>query len=170
VISICKKLYNAGTSVIWAIWKSPVGAHLREVLLYYQKCLWIREVSLPSKHSSIVDTLSSLGQVQRTGAHYELSLANELKCFLIREKTLPPDHQDIGKSLCNIADCYNYLNKLQLALDYYKRALEVYKQCLPSWHEIDGIQNGLLNNFQKNLKRIKLKNSKFNCNRTKMLT
>jgi tetratricopeptide (TPR) repeat protein len=34
-----------------------------------------------------------------------------------------------------IADCYNYLNKLQLALDYYKRALEVYKQCLPSWHD-----------------------------------
>ncbi len=34
VMDICKNPYNAGTSVKWGIWKSPVGAHLREVLLY----------------------------------------------------------------------------------------------------------------------------------------
>jgi hypothetical protein len=53
----------------------------------------------------------------------------------MREKTLPPDDEDIGKSLCDIGYCYNWLHKLPLALDYFKRALEVYKQCLPSWHD-----------------------------------
>jgi tetratricopeptide (TPR) repeat protein len=102
---------------------------------YYQRCLWIREASLPPDDSSIIDTLTILCGLQRTGGQFELALANELKCFLIREKILPPDHQDIGKSLCNIGDCYNYMNKLSLALDYYKRALDIYKQCLPHWDD-----------------------------------
>jgi tetratricopeptide (TPR) repeat protein len=63
-----------------------------------------------------------------------LSLAYELKCFSIREKVLPPDDQSIGKSLSRIGLCYEQLNQLNQALDYYKRALGVYEQCLPLLH------------------------------------
>ncbi|CAF0928872.1 unnamed protein product [Adineta steineri] len=60
---------------------------------------------------------------------YESSLAYELNCLLMREKVLPPNHQDIGKSLNDIGLCYEHLNQHKLAIDYYKRALFVYKQC-----------------------------------------
>jgi tetratricopeptide (TPR) repeat protein len=52
----------------------------------------------------------------------------------VREKVLPPDHQDIGKSLAKIGECYKHLNQYKMALDYYKRALIVYEQCLPFGH------------------------------------
>ncbi|CAF0816940.1 unnamed protein product [Adineta steineri] len=48
----------------------------------------------------------------------------------MREKVLPPSHQDIGECLNNIGLCYEHLNRRKLALDYYKRALVVYEQCL----------------------------------------
>jgi hypothetical protein len=43
VIDSCK-LYNAGTSLIREILKSPVGAHLREVLLYSHICMRVAVV------------------------------------------------------------------------------------------------------------------------------
>ena len=55
-----------------------------------------------------------------------------MKSFLIGEQVLPPNHQDIGKSLANIGECYEHLNQRKVELDYYKRALIVYEQCLPS--------------------------------------
>ncbi|CAF4343138.1 unnamed protein product, partial [Rotaria sordida] len=58
----------------------------------------------------------------------------ELNCFLLREKDLPPVHQDIGESLFKTGKRYYHLHQHKLALDYYKRALIVYKQCLPSGH------------------------------------
>ncbi len=61
-------------------------------------------------------------------------MAYELKCFSIREKVLPPDDQNIGISLFKIGECYEQLNQLNLALDYYKRALVVHEQCFPFTH------------------------------------
>jgi len=52
-----------------------------------------------------------------------------LKCLLIREKVLSPNHKDIGASLSNIGTCYEQLDQLKMALEYYKRALIVYEQC-----------------------------------------
>ncbi len=68
--------------------------------------------------------------MQQIRGQYDLSLIYELKYFLIREKVLPPDHEDIGNSLSSIGKCYNQLN---LALEYYKRALIVYES-LPYWY------------------------------------
>ena len=55
-----------------------------------------------------------------------------MKLFLIREKVLPPDHQDLAKSLSYIGQCYEDLNQLKLALEYYKRALIIYEQRSPN--------------------------------------
>ncbi|CAF1446739.1 unnamed protein product [Adineta steineri] len=77
----------------------------------------------------------NLGDIQRIRLQYESSLTYELNCLLMREKVLPPNHQDIGKSLNNIGLCYEHLNQRKLALDYYKRALAVYEQCLSATHD-----------------------------------
>ncbi|CAF1308643.1 unnamed protein product [Rotaria sordida] len=88
-----------------------------------------------SKQVSVIDTLGNLGEIQRIRYQYKLSLAYELNCFLLREKDLPPVHQDIGESLFKTGKCYYHLRQHKLALDYYyKRALIVYEQCLPSGH------------------------------------
>jgi tetratricopeptide (TPR) repeat protein len=51
-----------------------------------------------------------------------------MKLFLIRETKLSPDHQDIAASLSEIGECYEHLNQLKMALEYYKRALLIYEQ------------------------------------------
>ena len=56
-----------------------------------------------------------------------------MKCFSIREKVLLPNHEDIGKSLCKIGKCYEHLNQLKLALEYYKQAIIIYQQCFTFW-------------------------------------
>jgi tetratricopeptide (TPR) repeat protein len=95
---------------------------------FYDESLRVSETNFPPGELSIVSSLCKLGEVQRTQHRYEHSLAYELKCFLIREKVLPPNHQDIGNSLNNIGVCYEHLNQRKLALDYYRRALDVYQQ------------------------------------------
>ncbi len=102
---------------------------------YFERCLRISEANLPLGHSSIIRTLSNLGLVQRIQGEYGLVLLYELKCFSLREKFLPPNHSNIGKSLSIIAGCYERLNQMKIALEYYKQALNVYERCLPFQNE-----------------------------------
>ncbi|CAF0928855.1 unnamed protein product [Adineta steineri] len=97
---------------------------------FYEQCLRIDEASSIPEQLTIDKFLRELSDIKRIQLQYESSLAYELNCLLMREKVLPPNHQDIGKSLSNIGLCYEHLNQRKLALDYYKRALVVYEQCL----------------------------------------
>jgi hypothetical protein len=63
-----------------------------------------------------------------------LSLVYELRCFLLREKVLPPNHRNIGKNFAMMDECYEHLRQSKPALDYYRRALFIYEQCLTHSH------------------------------------
>ncbi|CAF4132414.1 unnamed protein product, partial [Adineta steineri] len=97
---------------------------------FYEQCLRIEEANSIPKQLTIGKFLEDLSDIKQIQLQYENSLAYELNCLLMREKVLPPNHQDIGESLSNIGFCYEHLNQRKLALDYYKRALFIYEQCL----------------------------------------
>ncbi|CAF0992362.1 unnamed protein product [Adineta steineri] len=97
---------------------------------FYEQCLRIDEANSIPGQLTIDEFLKELSDIKRIQFQYGSSLAYELNRLLMREKVLPPNHQDIGKSLSNIGLCYEHLNQRKLALDYYKRALVVYEQCL----------------------------------------
>ena len=79
--------------------------------------------------------LSDLSMAHGQRHEHDLSLTYEMKLFLIREKVLSPDHQDVAKSLSKIGQCYEDLNQLKMALEYYKRALVIYEQRSPDLSE-----------------------------------
>ena len=58
----------------------------------------------------------------------ELSLACELKCLSLREEIYDPHDQYVDDSLSDIGYCYEKLNEMELALEYYQRAINVYRK------------------------------------------
>ncbi|CAF1439523.1 unnamed protein product [Adineta steineri] len=97
---------------------------------FYEQCLRIEEANSIPKQLTIGKFLEDLSDIKQIQLQYESSLAYELNCLLMREKVLPPNHQDVGENLSNIGLCYEHINQRKLALDYYKRALFIYEQCL----------------------------------------
>ncbi|CAF1040936.1 unnamed protein product, partial [Didymodactylos carnosus] len=65
---------------------------------------------------------------------YERALEYQLKSLNITEKLFPLGHPSLAFSLNNTADVYEKMNNLNIALEYYERALIMYKQFLPKEH------------------------------------
>ncbi|CAF1336626.1 unnamed protein product [Rotaria sordida] len=101
---------------------------------YFERCLCIRETSLSLDDPMITDTLLYLSHTQRKRNHHELSLAYEINYCLMRIKFQLLDQVTIGDSFSRIGQHYEQLHEPILALNYYKQALDVYKDCLPEWH------------------------------------
>ncbi|CAF0833405.1 unnamed protein product [Adineta steineri] len=82
---------------------------------------WIASI-WNQKHVSIAKTISILAQGQPNRHEYQLSLIYEMKYYSIIEKNFSPDRKDVINSLTNIAQCYEHLNELEIALKYYQRS------------------------------------------------
>ncbi|CAF1006868.1 unnamed protein product [Didymodactylos carnosus] len=65
---------------------------------------------------------------------YGRALEYQLKSLNITEKLFPLGHPSLAFSLNNTADVYEKMNNLNIVLEYYERALIMYKQFLPKEH------------------------------------
>ncbi|CAF1094572.1 unnamed protein product [Adineta steineri] len=134
-----KEFYSTGYSQIihslnWIAFIYYKKQSYDRAIEFYEQCLRIDEANSIPEQLTIDRFLKELSDIKRIQLQYESFLAYERNCLLMREKFLPPNHQDIGKSLKNIGLCYEHLNQRKLAIDYYKRALVVYKQCPLATH------------------------------------
>jgi tetratricopeptide (TPR) repeat protein len=77
---------------------------------------------------------SSIGAVHCQQCTYKDALVNLNKAFDIQRKILPADHPDICETYQHYADCYDGLGKIDMALDYSIKCLNIRVITLPENH------------------------------------
>ena len=103
-------------------------------LLYYEKCLDIRQKSLPANHPSLATSYSNIGSVYDNMGEYSKALSYYEKCLDIQQKSLPANHPSLATSYNNIGSVYDNMGEYSKALSYYEKCLDIQQKSLPANH------------------------------------
>ncbi|CAF3887660.1 unnamed protein product [Rotaria sordida] len=109
-----------------------------------EQALWMKKKYASDDVQSIATILEGLAIIYGDKGNYHNALQHALECLIIREKCLPQNHIDIGTNFNLIADCYANIENRNMAVEYHRRALAVFKQ-------IQSIEDPLIDISEKNI-------------------
>ena len=90
--------------------------------------------TLPASHTSVVSTLTSIGNAHYKLGNYKKALDYFKETLSIKKQTLPSEHISIGTCLNSIGFVYEKLNDHQKALENFNMSLKIYEKMLPINH------------------------------------
>ena len=106
----------------------------KEAIAFYEKCLEIKQKTLPENHLSLATCYNNIGGVYKNIGDYSKALEYYHKDRAILEKSLPKNHPDLATSCHNIGGIYKAMGEYSKALEYYQKDLEIMKKTLPENH------------------------------------
>ena len=106
----------------------------KEALSYYEKCLDIKQKSLPANHPSLATSYNNIGSVYKSMGEYSKALSHYEKCLDIEKKSLPANHPSLATSYNNIGSVYDSMGEYSKALSHYEKCLDIEKKSLPANH------------------------------------
>ena len=98
-----------------------------KLLLQYRLELQMAESAFGLEHPNTATAYNNLGVIKEKIGDYQSALTNHLTALNIREKTLDKTHPDIAQSCNNIASCCAKLGNNKEVVDYFNKAIEIYK-------------------------------------------
>lgn len=90
--------------------------------------------TLPSNHTSIASTVTSIGNSYYKLQNYKKALDYFKESLAIKKQTLSPEHVSIGTCLNSIGFVYDKLNDHDRALENFTASLKIYEKLLPIDH------------------------------------
>ena len=104
----------------------------QEALSYYEKCLDMRQKTLPANHPSLATSYNNIGSVYDSMGEYSKALSYYEKCLDMQKKTLPANHPSLATSYNNIGSVYDHMGEYSKALSYYEKCLDMRQKTLPA--------------------------------------
>ena len=114
--------------------------NFEQALDYHQQSLEMKERCLPSDHPELAVSYNNFGLAHLALKHFDEALIYYMKDLAMSEKTLPSDHAEIGITHHNLGQVYRAKeNGSCLALEHYKKAIDIYMKSLQRQHPYIGM-------------------------------
>ena len=105
-----------------------------EALLYYEKCLAMRQKTLPANHPDLATSHNNIGMVYYSMGEYSKALSYYDKCLDMKQKSLPANHPSLATSYNNIGGVYDSMGEYSKALSHHEKSLQIRHYSLPPHH------------------------------------
>ena len=103
---------------------------------YHQQALRLRLQLFPDhKDMDLAQSYSNIGTLLYEQKMYDRAFSFHSQSLTIHREILEPDHPELGTCLFNIGLVYSKQNQLETALDYFRDALKIANQALPTSHQ-----------------------------------